>query len=161
MTLFPFCTFSNARVFTPEVPMDRDLHHPTLPFTIVGRFVLSQVSLLTSRKWIVLVHKGPVLQATQEKTETFEGSRAAVAVAPEPSDRKRQKHRSPQFSEPHRGFRFATHSVNKAQGLTLKKVCFNVREHPFAHRQQYVVTSRVRNRRDILMLKRPSYVHDG
>ncbi len=54
-----------------------------------------------------------------------------------------------------------TITVNKSQGQTLKKVCFDVREHPFAHRQLYVGTSRVRNRRDILMLTRPSHVHDG
>ena len=51
--------------------------------------------------------------------------------------------------------------VNKAQGQTLRRICYDVREHPFAHGQLYVGTSRVRNQRDILMLTRPSHLHDG
>ncbi len=52
-------------------------------------------------------------------------------------------------------------TVNKSHGQTLKKVCFDVREHPFTHGQLYVGTSRVRNGRDILMLMRLSHVHDS
>ena len=37
----------------------------------------------------------------------------------------------------------------------------DVREHPFAHEQLYIEMSRVRNRRDILMLTRPSHLLDG
>ena len=51
--------------------------------------------------------------------------------------------------------------VNKSQGQTLQRICYDVREHPFAHGQLYVGTSRVRNRRDILMLTRPSHLLDG
>ncbi len=39
------------------------------------------------------------------------------------------------------------------------KVCFDMRP-PFAHGQLYVGTSRIRNRRDILMLTQPSHLHD-
>ena len=52
-------------------------------------------------------------------------------------------------------------TVNKSQGQTLRRICYDVREHPFAHGQLYVGTSRVRNRRDILMLTRPSHLLDG
>ena len=51
--------------------------------------------------------------------------------------------------------------VNKSQGQTLQRICYDVREHPFAHGQLYVGTSRVRKRRDILMLTRPSHLLDG
>ena len=44
--------------------------------------------------------------------------------------------------------------VNKVQGQMLRRICYDVREHPFAHGQLYVGTSRVWNRRDILMLTR-------
>ncbi len=49
----------------------------------------------------------------------------------------------------------------KSQGQTLKKVCFDVRDYPFAHGQLYVGTSRVRYRRDMLMLTRQNHVRDG
>ena len=52
-------------------------------------------------------------------------------------------------------------TVNKSQGQTLRRICYDVREHPFAHGQLYVGTSRVRNRQDILMLTRPSHLLDG
>ena len=49
-------------------------------------------------------------------------------------------------------------TVNKSQGQTLRRICYDVREHPFAHGQ---LVSCVRNRQDILMLTRPSHLLDG
>ena len=51
-------------------------------------------------------------------------------------------------------------TVNKSQGQTLRKVCFDIREHPFAHGQLYVGTSRIKNRNDILILTRADHIHN-
>jgi len=50
---------------------------------------------------------------------------------------------------------------NKAQGQTLKTECYDMRDHPFAHRQLYIGTSRVRSRSNILMVARLSHLYDG
>ena len=50
-------------------------------------------------------------------------------------------------------------TVNKSQGLTLDRVCLDLREHPFAHGQLYVRASRVRNRSNILVLTLDDHLH--
>jgi hypothetical protein len=51
-------------------------------------------------------------------------------------------------------------TVNKSQGQTLNKVCLDLREPPFAHRQLYIVASCVRIGQDILVLTRPEHLED-
>ena len=52
-------------------------------------------------------------------------------------------------------------TVNKSQGQTLNKVCFDLREPPFAHRQLYVGASRVRIRQDILVFTWPEHLENN
>ena len=52
-------------------------------------------------------------------------------------------------------------TYNKSQGKTLGRVVVDLRKPPFAHGMLYVVTSRVCDRMDILLLVNPDQVVDG